>query len=143
MISRESPTGDAAGLGELAETMLPLARELASRIRSRSPEAIGTRLDAMCRQELYGLVTVALAMVDVDRPLPELLGWFYPGLEIAGDETPGPSRVLAPCGTDSAYKRHLRRNEPTCRLCRDAHTAAEVGRAERAREAAAARGVAA
>jgi hypothetical protein len=35
-------------------------------------------------------------------------------------------RKLMPCGTNAAYVRHVRRNEPTCQPCRDAH--AEYGR---------------
>lgn len=41
------------------------------------------------------------------------------------------SRELRPCGTESAYQRHLRAGEPTCQPCRDAH--AEHGRAKRAK----------
>ncbi len=33
-------------------------------------------------------------------------------------------RPLAPCGTPSAYRRHLRHREPTCQPCRAAHVAA-------------------
>jgi len=33
------------------------------------------------------------------------------------------SRPLAPCGTDSAYRRHLRRHEEPGQACRDAHAA--------------------
>lgn len=41
------------------------------------------------------------------------------------------ARLLAPCGTDSAYKRHLRNGEPTCQPCRQAHR--ETQRDRRAR----------
>lgn len=30
-------------------------------------------------------------------------------------------RVLQPCGTPAAYKRHVKRREPTCEPCREAH----------------------
>lgn len=33
------------------------------------------------------------------------------------------SRVLVPCGTDTAYQRHLRHNEAACEPCRLAHLA--------------------
>jgi hypothetical protein len=32
------------------------------------------------------------------------------------------TRVLQPCGTDSAYQRHRRAGEPIDSACRDAHT---------------------
>ncbi len=38
------------------------------------------------------------------------------------------SRPLAPCGTPSAYRRHLRRWEHPCRPCRAAHAAYERAR---------------
>jgi hypothetical protein len=34
------------------------------------------------------------------------------------------SRPKAPCGTDAAYRRHLKHEEPVDEACRDAHTAA-------------------
>lgn len=43
------------------------------------------------------------------------------------------ARPKAPCGTDSAYKRHLAVGEPTCGPCRAAHATAQ--RARRARKA--------
>lgn len=30
---------------------------------------------------------------------------------------PWPEWKLAPCGTDAAYRRHLRRGEPACEAC--------------------------
>lgn len=33
------------------------------------------------------------------------------------------ARELEPCGTNAAYIRHVRRKEPTCQACRDAHAA--------------------
>ncbi len=42
----------------------------------------------------------------------------------AGSQTPpGAGRTLRPCGTQAAYERHLRRREPACRACMDAHAA--------------------
>lgn len=40
---------------------------------------------------------------------------------------------LEPCGTDSAYKRHLVHGELTDQACRDAHAAAEAWRCKRRR----------
>jgi len=39
---------------------------------------------------------------------------------LAGDVV---SRVLVPCGTDTAYQRHHRRREQVCEPCRLAHLA--------------------
>ena len=36
--------------------------------------------------------------------------------------TKWPKELLAPCGTRSAYNRHLRYGEPTCEECRKAHS---------------------
>ncbi len=36
---------------------------------------------------------------------------------------PAPPRPRPPCGTESAYGRHLRSGEQTCQPCRDAHAA--------------------
>jgi hypothetical protein len=41
------------------------------------------------------------------------------------------TRPPAPHGTDTAYRRHLRRNEPACEPCRKAGTAAARERRER------------
>lgn len=38
------------------------------------------------------------------------------------------SDVLAPCGTDAAYRRHWRRGEKPCRPCTTAHTEAATRR---------------
>jgi len=93
----------------LAERMLPVARESASRLRSGSGEAAGRLWDRLSRQELYGLLAVSLAMVDVDRPVPELLEWWDP--QVAGP------RVLEPCGTEGAYRRHKRNGDEECGIC--------------------------
>lgn len=47
-------------------------------------------------------------------------------LEIAAilDKPTRRRRVNSPCGTDSGYYRHRRNQEPTCELCRRAHTLA-------------------
>lgn len=39
--------------------------------------------------------------------------------------------LLRPHGTDAAYQRHLRRGEPACEACRDAHRRARSGRKAR------------
>lgn len=42
-------------------------------------------------------------------------------LRPARPETERPTGGMYPCGTEAAYKRHLRRNESTCAPCREAH----------------------
>lgn len=48
---------------------------------------------------------------------------------IADEPTPTEQQVsrnhptLKPCGTDAAYKRHIRRRETACDPCKDAHAA--------------------
>ncbi|MET8765513.1 WhiB family transcriptional regulator [Streptomyces sp. NPDC004658] len=39
---------------------------------------------------------------------------------------PGPGRPQAPCGTRSAYQRHLRKKEPVCAACRAANARSGV-----------------
>lgn len=39
--------------------------------------------------------------------------------------------LLRPHGTDAAYQRHLRRGEPACAACREAHSRARSGRKAR------------
>ena len=39
--------------------------------------------------------------------------------------------LLRPHGTDAAYQRHLRRGEPACEACREAHSRARSGRKAR------------
>ena len=41
--------------------------------------------------------------------------------------------VVAACGTDSGYSRHVKRGEPTCAACREAHRQAESARNARKR----------
>lgn len=59
----------------LAERMIPLAADYACALRDEDAEALGRRLDAMTRQDLYGLITVLGAMVDLDQPVGDLLDW--------------------------------------------------------------------
>lgn len=41
-------------------------------------------------------------------------------------KAPGPGRPLAPCGTRSAYQRHLRNREPVDEKCREANAVSAV-----------------
>jgi DNA-binding NarL/FixJ family response regulator len=59
----------------LAERMIPLAADYACAMRDEDSEALGRRLDAMTRQELYGLITVLGAMVDLGQPVGDALAW--------------------------------------------------------------------
>lgn len=49
----------------------------------------------------------------------------------------GEVRELRPCGTPAAYRRHIRRGEDVCKLCRKAHAAYEKARWTAARQVAA------
>ncbi|GHH29989.1 hypothetical protein Srubr_02090 [Streptomyces rubradiris] len=49
-----------------------------------------------------------------------LTRWVYHGRPADG---PPPALSPAPCGTDGAYQRHLRKGEEPCQACRDAHAA--------------------
>ena len=114
---RAVPVPPAAGdMRALGEWMRPVALELACRLRARSRTAVGRRLAGMGLQELYALLTVALAMVDVDRPVEELLGWMT--VEVEGGR--GRGRELEPCGTTGAYARHYANGEEPCDPCKAA-----------------------
>lgn len=66
---------DARAKRKLAERMIPVAADYACAMRDEDAQALGERLDAMDRQELYALVTVLGAMVGLDQPVGDLLAW--------------------------------------------------------------------
>ncbi len=43
-------------------------------------------------------------------------------------------RKVAPCGTEAAYRRHLRWGQPACNACRVAHSRLQAEWREKARE---------
>ena len=72
---------------------------------------------------VVALVTILAAQVNPDATPQQRLGWVdHPGGE-----------PLRPCGTEAAYKRHMRRRETPCRWCKAAHATSERDRAARAK----------
>lgn len=61
--------------GVLARLSLNRATEFACMVRDQGPDTTGAYLDRLTRQDLYGLVVTLAAMVDIDRPTDELIGW--------------------------------------------------------------------
>lgn len=66
---------NARAKARLAEKMIPLAADYACAMRDEDAEGLARRLESMSRQDLYALVTVLGAMVDVDQPVGDLLDW--------------------------------------------------------------------
>jgi hypothetical protein len=66
---------DARSRARLAEKMIPVAADFACALRDEDAAMLGQRLDPMTRQDLYALVTVLGAMVDVEQPVGDLLAW--------------------------------------------------------------------
>jgi hypothetical protein len=138
---------------ELAARMTELGMDLAVTVREVGPAAVGEWLDAnvsiLDAGELRALLVMLAAMVDVDRPARELLGWTS-----AFVTWPGERRVKHACGTEEAFQAHAWRNkqrrqaglpcdliDPVCREAHDVRVSAArqvTGhRAERERRAAA------
>jgi DNA-binding NarL/FixJ family response regulator len=96
----------------LAERMIPLAADYACAMRDEDSEALGRRLDAMTRQELYGLITVLGAMVDLGQPVGDALAW------IEWEDVPSlaglpPSRTAASAAERREEYARLRREGAT------------------------------
>lgn len=93
-----------------AATILLAAQELALLLRDEGPDAVRKAaqrvLDAAGGDPLAA-VAVTAALIDVDMPTNP---WWQ-----------RPERILRPCGTPSAYARHLYHHEPPCDACKHAH----------------------
>lgn len=63
-----------------------------------------------------------------------LTPWMDEGPEPRVRRSENTRRLLVPCGTPAAYRRHLRHGESPCRACRDAEARRQAG-AKAAREA--------
>ena len=100
----------------LAERMIPLAADYACAMRDEDAEALGRRLDAMTRQDLYGLITVLGAMVGIDQPVGDLLDW------VQWEDVPPPA-CLPPSRTASSASA---RREEYARLRREGATRQEA-----------------
>jgi hypothetical protein len=120
---------------DLAESMVPVACDLACRVRDGDAEGIKRLAASLTGPQTSALLVVLAAMVPVeDRSAADLLAWTE-GLEavLAWRQEPlplaAPGRpVTEPCGTHAAYARHVRRGEPVDRACKRAQ---KTYRAER------------
>lgn len=131
-------------LDDLAESMVPVACDLACRVRDGDAEGIARLAKARgWDTETRALLVVLAAMVPVEDTTPnQLLAWTG-GLEAAMEWRQEPLPFppcrcvdLEPCGTYAAYVRHARHGEPVDRECRDAMREYSRDRARRAKEAA-------
>lgn len=64
--------------GLAARSAIVRAQALACLVRDEGPDSIGAYLDALTSDELYALTVTLAAMVPVDQPAAELLGWLEP-----------------------------------------------------------------
>lgn len=127
---------EAAAADELAARMTELGLDLAIMVREQGSQAVGEWLDAnvsgLDAAELRALLVMLAAMVDVDRPVRDLLGWTS-----AFTSWPGERRLRHPCGTEEAFQAHAWRNrqrreaglpgeliDPACREAHDIRVSA-------------------
>ena len=109
---------------DLAESMVPVACDLACRVRDGDAEGIGRLAASLSADRTAALLVVLAAMVPVEDASPgELLAWTG-GLETALEWRQEPLPVdgcrcpeLEPCGTNAAYRRHERHHEPIDPAC--------------------------
>ena len=132
---------------DLAESMVPLACDLACRVRDGDADGIARLTESRgWDTETAALVVVLAAMVPDTSPVGDLLGW-SDGLESVlawrQQQLPliPPGRpVTEACGTYAAWCRHKRRGEEVdgaCYLAWQKYRAERrVARKERAQEAA-------
>lgn len=130
---------------ELAARMIALGMDLAVLVREQDRAAVGEWLDGnvsgLGAGELRALLVMLAAMVDVDRPVSDLLGW------CGWVSWPGTRPVKHPCGTEEAFQAHAWHNRQRreaglpCELvdpvCREAHDARVSGRRGERKQAAA------
>jgi hypothetical protein len=114
-------------MGHLAERMVPVAAELAFAVRERDVNGIAEFLAPYGPQEIYGLLIVTAAMVDIDRTTDDLLSWVSwderfepPCRDAAPKRARNDGRVPAECGTYAAARRHQQRGEALDQPCKDA-----------------------
>ena len=96
----------------LAERMIPLAADYACAMRDEDAGALGERLDPLGRQELYALITVLGAMVDIGQPVGDLLDWVEWG-DAASLACLPPSRTAASASERREEYARLRREGAT------------------------------
>ena len=114
---------------DLAESMVPVACDLACRVRDGDADGIARLAEAHgWDRETSALLVVLAAMVPVEDASPnDLLAWTG-GLEMAvewrQEPLPGTEcrcRELEPCGTYAAWARHKRHGEPVDVACERAY----------------------
>jgi hypothetical protein len=109
---------------DLAESMVPVACDLACRVRDGDAEGIARLAASLTGAQAAALLVVLAAMVPVEDASPgELLEWTG-GLESALEWRQPPLMAAAPgrpaeqpCGTYAAWCRHKRRGEEVDRAC--------------------------
>lgn len=109
---------------DLAESMVPVACDLACRVRDGDAEGIARLTASLGGAETPALLIVLAAMIPVDDASPaDLLAWAGSLEDPPGwrqEPLPGEEdgyRELKPCGTYAAYRRHERRGEPPDPRC--------------------------
>lgn len=107
-------TGTLAARERLAQTLIPVAAELAATVRDYGPDDVAAVLTRVDPEALPALAVVLAAMVDVERTPRELLAWM--------------DRTAAPLERDRPPARHLL---PEVTAARDS-TPTELQRARRA-----------
>lgn len=114
---------------ELASRMIALGMDLAVLVREQDRAAVGEWLDGnvsgLGATEVRALLVMLAAMVDVERPVSDLLGW------CDWVAWPGTRPVRHACGTEEAFQAHAWHNRLRkdaglpCELidpvCREAH----------------------
>jgi hypothetical protein len=125
---------------DLTESMVPVACELACRVRDGDAGHIGRMAeDRGWDTETTALLVVLAAMVPVDDASPnDLLAWTeeleaaIPWRQETLTDAGGNPPKLQPCGTYAAYRRHERRGERIDLACDEAYRAyrAELHRAK-------------
>ena len=120
---------------DLAEAMVPIACDLACRVRDGDADGIARLAAALSDSETAALLVVLAAMIPVEDFSPaDLLAWagdLEVSLEWRQEPLPGvPAHrpVTEPCGTHAAHRRHKRRGEPVDRVCARAEKAYQAER---------------
>lgn len=120
-----------------AERIILAAQELAITIRDEGPDAVhraASKLLSAAGGDPIAALAITGALVAVDAPIDAW--WQRSGPQIAPVPDEPLRTGLRPCGTPSAYARHLAHGETPCEPCRDAHN--ETRRERRHRQQAAA-----
>jgi len=110
---------------EEADRLAGIAAQLAGRVRDDDPARNAAWLRAVTSgpEDWFKLCHVLAAAVPVDTfSWRQLTAWTRLPAERL-DWANGATRLLRPCGTWAAAKRHRYRKEPLCGLCREAERA--------------------